>query len=156
MIVRAGFAHTGSALSLALGLSAAGCGVGNDKAEIYAFRARITTGSEGSDGDVSLCWTAEGRAEECKGLSSDSNDFEANTSRSYDARPEERILEGVVVTSIRLRYSGGLGFGAMASARNLRQQAVCTWWPPSSGKGLPAVRRRAAATTSKMNMTRRT
>lgn len=88
----------------------AGCDAGPGAAEIFAFRARITTGAEGSDGDVHLCWTAGG-TEECKELASDDDDFTANTSRVYEVRPTKRIPETTPLTNIRLKYTAPLLVG---------------------------------------------
>ena len=88
----------------------AGCGSSPGEAEIFAFRARVTTGAEGSDGDVHLCWTVEGK-EECKELVSDDDDWIAKSSRVYEVRPTKRIPETTPLTNIRLKYSAPLFVG---------------------------------------------
>lgn len=88
-------------------IAALGCSSASEgRAEIYAFRASIATGAEGSDSKVALCWTVEGQ-EECKDLSSDGNDFESRTTRAYSVRPAKRIPEAVPITRLRLKYTAG-------------------------------------------------
>ncbi|MBX3211514.1 MAG: hypothetical protein KF850_05735 [Labilithrix sp.] len=96
----------GVAILTALG----GCDAEAGKAEIFAFRARVTTGAEGSDGDVHLCWTA-GETEECKELASDDDDWQAGASRVYEVRPKARIPEATPLTDIRLKYTAPIFVG---------------------------------------------
>lgn len=101
----------GSFVVVAMTLAFFGCGADSSgKAEIYAFRARVTTGAEGSDGDVALCWTALG-AEECSELVSDDDDWQARSARTYDVRPKARIPESAPLSSIRLKYTAPLLVG---------------------------------------------
>jgi hypothetical protein len=92
-----------------LASSLSSCSAASDDS-YYAVRAVVTTGKEGSDGDVSLCWTANG-SESCQDLSSSGNDFESGARQTFDVKVSPRIAHGTQFTAIALKYKSGLSIG---------------------------------------------
>lgn len=97
--------------TLALGLvllpGASGC---VQEEEVYAMRALVVTGGEGTDGNVDLCWTIHGR-DECHDLSSKANDFESGMRQTFDVEPEHRWSVTEKPDAVWLTYSAGLSIG---------------------------------------------
>lgn len=78
--------------------------------EVYAMRALVVTGDEGTDGNVELCWTIHGR-DECHDLSSKANDFEAGMHQTFDVEPDRRWSVTEKPDAVWLTYSAGLSIG---------------------------------------------
>jgi len=104
-------------LPLVLALAACG-GLGEDDS-YYALRARVTTGQEGSDGDVTLCWTESG-TQSCEELSSDGNDFESGSTNTFDLSLDPRVEHGTKFTGFQLQYSTGISVGDTWDLAGLR------------------------------------
>lgn len=112
-------AHAGFFLLLS-SLSSFSCSsLGSSDDSYYALRATVTTGKEGSDGDVSLCFTVNG-SEKCQELSSDHNDFEANQTDRFDISLSPRIAHGTKFTGFKLKYTTGLSLGDSWEVSGLR------------------------------------
>lgn len=86
--------------------------------QVYAVRAEIVTGEEGSDGDVELCWTYADETE-CHDLSSDLNDFEEGYRQRFDVRPVRRWSVDEMPSAIWLTYTPGLSLGDQWSLASL-------------------------------------
>ena len=82
-------------------------------------RAIVTTGTEGSDGDVSLCYTVNG-SETCDNLSNSHNDFESGQTDTFDLSLSPRLASGTKLTNIHLKYATGLSIGDSWEPTGLR------------------------------------
>lgn len=138
-LVRIRNTHLAGLVGLVGAFGGSACSFDKDP-EVVSVRAELTTGNEGSDGDVELCWLLDGQTE-CHELSSEANDFERGARQTFDVRPGNRWLVQQTPEAVWLTYSPGLSFGdswelallrVTAYANDDTQRTLCEATP--SGK----------------------